>query len=170
MPRPGHTLKKRGTVCLLLLVKVVSGHKEAACVSFTFGEGCVQTQRARRMTGCRGCFGECAAKIRELEAASEIIVIVNIRKILLFLPLLFLLLLLLLLTVRVEPSGVQVSILSPASHNGSLLPAEPAPNLHSNNPNLRPPSSAAPKKHPKCGAIFSIHASLLFFRCQQRCF
>ena len=55
-------------------------------VSFTFGEGCVQTQRARRMTGCRGCFGECAAKIRELEAASEIIVIVNIRKILLFLP------------------------------------------------------------------------------------
>ena len=73
-------------MCLLLLVKVVSGHKEAACVSFTFGEGCVQTQRARRMTGCRGCFGECAAKIRELEAASEIIVIVNIRKILLFLP------------------------------------------------------------------------------------
>ena len=150
-------------------------------VSFTFGEGCVQTQRARRMTGCRGCFGECAAKIRELEAASEIIVIVNIRKILLFLPLLLLLLflpllllllflLLLLLTVRVEPSGVQVSILSPASHNGSLLPAEPAPNLHSNNPNLRPPSSAAPKKHPKCGAIFSIHASLLFFRCQQQCF
>ena len=69
-------------MCLLLLVKVVSGHKEAACVSFTFGEGCVQTQRARRMTGCRGCFGECAAKIRELEAASEIFVIVNIRKIL----------------------------------------------------------------------------------------
>ena len=91
----------------------------------------------------------------------EVIVIVNMRNILIIL---------LLIQRRGEPSGVQVSILSPASHNGSLLPAEPAPNLHSNNPNLRPPSSAAPKKHPKCGAIFSIHASLLFFRCQQRCF
>ena len=59
---------------------------------------------------------------------------------------------------------MQVSILSPASHNGRLLPAPspPAPNLHSNNPNLRPGSSAAPKKHPKCG-LFSIRASLLVF-------
>ena len=38
----------------------------------------------------------------------------------------------------------------------------------SNNPNLRPGSSSAPKKHPKCGESFEFRGFPgLFFRCQQ---
>ena len=73
---------------------------------------------------------------------------------------------------RGEPSGVQVSILSPASHNGRLLPApsQPAPNLHSPTILISHQGPRRLQKNTRNAASFQFRLPWSFPRCQQGCF